>query len=181
MPPASQVARDAWHIFINHTRSDMYLHMDSVLAEAKTRWRSYPHNRSRFDMGPYQLHTIDWYLINRNWTGWLKVVSTWAEHCLTELDNMVKHLDTMCFVARVVFRGRRETAMDETLYLALEETRVVLFCFCHGWETACRNMTLREWCALGSTNSAASRWNISLAAREDALMRQQAVSNVAPL
>ena len=73
---------------------------------------------------------------------------------------MVKHLDTMCFVARVVFRGRRETAMDETLYLALEETRTVLFCFCHGWETACRNMTLREWCAFGGSASATARRHV---------------------
>ena len=181
MAAASQVAREAWHIFVSHTRADLYQHMDSVLDEAQTRWRSYPGNRGRFDVGPFQLHTIDWYLINRNWDGWLQLVYRWAEHSLKELHRMVFQLDTVCGWAQLVFRGRKEIAMDENLYLALEETKNVLGCFCRGWEIACRNMTLLEWCAFGGSTSAAARRHMPPAAFENPFERRQPVSDVAPL
>ena len=160
MAAASQVAREAWHIFVSHTRSDLYQHMDSVQLEAIVKWRSFPRNRGRCDVGPFQLHTIDWYLINRNWDGWLQGVHAWAEHSIRELLRLVCQLDTMCGWAQLVFRGRKEIAMDETLYIALEETKDVLRCFSHGWETACRNMTLREWCAFGGSTSATARRHV---------------------
>ena len=181
MAAASQVAREAWHIFVSHTRSDLYQHMDSVQAEAIVKWRSFPRNRGRCDVGPFQLHTIDWYLINRNWDGWLQLVHRWAEHSLTELHRMVFQLDTVCGWAQLVFRGRKEIAMDENLYLALEETKNVLGCFCRGWEIACRNMTLLEWCAFGGSTSAAARRHMPPAAFENPFERRQAVSDVAPL
>ena len=182
MAAASQVAREAWHIFVSHTRSDLYQHMDSVQTEAYVRWRSYPGNRGRVDVGsPFQLHTIDWYLINRNWDGWLQVVHRWAEHSLTELHRMVFQLDTVCGWAQLVFRGRKEIAMDENLYLALEETKNVLGCFCRGWEITCRNMTLQEWCAFGGSTCAAARRHMPPPAFENPFERRQAVSDVAPL
>ena len=161
MAAASQVAREAWHIFVSHTRSDLYQHMDSVQTEAYVRWRSYPGNRGRVDVGsPFQLHTIDWYLINRNWDGWLQGVHAWAEHSIRELLRLVCQLDTVCGWAQLVFRGRKEIAMDETLYIALEETKDVLRCFSHGWEVACGTMTLREWCAFGGSTSATAHRHV---------------------
>ena len=181
MAATKQVAREAWRIFVNNTRSDLYEYMDSLHTSAMARWRSYDGNRDRCDAGPFELNEIDWYRRNRNWDGWLKGVHTWATQALTELYRMVARLAMVCSWAVLVFRGQKESSMDETLYLALEETKDVLGCFARGWQVTCRNMTLAEWCSFGAGPLATTRWNISFAAREDALMRQQAVSNVAPL
>ena len=181
MAAAKQVAREAWHIFVNNTRSHLYEYMDSLHTEAKARWRSYAGNRDRCDLGPFELNTIEWYRRNRNWDGWLKGVHTWATEALTELYRRVAQFHRVCSWAVLVFRGQKENSMDETLYLALEETKDVLGCFTRGWQVTCRNMTLADWCSFGAGPLATTRWNISFAAREDALMRQQAVSNVAPL
>jgi len=66
----------------------------------------------------------------------------------------------VCGWAQLVFKGRKEIAMDENLYLALEETKGVLGCFCRGWEIACRNMTLLEWCAFGGSTSETARRHV---------------------
>ena len=87
MAPASPLAREAWRIFVNNTRSDLYEYMDSLHTEAKARWRSYDGNRDRCDAGPFELNEIDWYRRNRNWDHWLKNVHTWATHALTELSR----------------------------------------------------------------------------------------------
>ena len=181
MPPASPLAREAWRIFVNNTRSDLYEYMDSLHTSAMARWRSYDGNRDRCDAGPFELNEIDWYRRNRNWDHWLKSVHTWATQALTELSRMVAQLDRVCVWGVLLFRADKESAMDETLYLALEETKDVLGCFIHGWQVTCSNMTLAEWCSFGAGPLATKRWNISLASREEAILRQQAVSNVAPL
>ena len=71
--------------------------------------------------------------------------------------------------------------MDENLYIALEETKDVLRCFSHGWEVACRNMTLLEWCALGGSTSARERGHVPPAARMNRFERRQSVSDLALL
>jgi hypothetical protein len=172
MAATHQVAREAWRIFVATTRGELYEYLDSVHAEATARWRSYDGNRDRCDLGPYELNTIDWYRRNRNWDDWLKSVHKWAGEGLKELSRRVNQFQNVCSCAVLVFRGEQELAMDETLYLALEETKDVLGCFIHGWQNTCFSMTLAEWCSFGAGPGATTRWNISLASREAAISRQ---------
>ena len=41
--------------------------------------------------------------------------------------------------------------MDETLYLAVEETKELLACFSNGWRVMLCNMRLTDWCDFGSS------------------------------
>ena len=181
MAATHQVAREAWRIFVNNTRGDLYKYMDSLHTEAKARWRSYDGNRDRCDLGPFELNTIEWYRRNRNWDDWLKSVHKWAGETLMELSRRVNQFTNVCSCAVLVFRGEQELAMDETLYLALEETKDVLRCFFHGWRVTCSNMTLAEWCSFGAGPLATTRWNVSLAVRNAELVRQRRIERFVPL
>ena len=174
-----QVAREAWRIFVNITRGDLYEYMDSLHAEATARWRSYEGNRDRCDLGPYELNTIDWYRRNRNWGDWLKSVHKWAGETLTELSRRVNQFQNVCSCAVLVFRGEQELAMDECLYLALEETKDVLLCFIHGWQNTCFKMTLAEWCSFGSYDRGCQAWWYAAHTRQQSRWRRQALSDVA--
>ena len=181
MAATKQVAREAWRIFVNNTRADLYDYMDSVHTSAMARWRSYDGNRDRCDAGPFELNEIDWYRRNRNWGHWLKSVNTWATQALWELHRMVSQLERACIWGALLWRAEKEIAVDETMYLALEETRDLLGAFIHGWRHTVSRMTLTEWCSLGCIEHGWEQWYNALASREQDILRQQAVNNFAPL
>jgi hypothetical protein len=74
--------------------------------------------------------------------------------------------------------------MDETLYLALEETKELLGCFIHGWQVTVCNMSLNDWCSFGSNTMFAlgwEEWYRTLAASELTILRRHAVIEFGPL
>jgi hypothetical protein len=112
-------------------------------------WRSYDGNRDRYT-GPFELNQIDWYRRNKNWGHWLRRVNKWATEAIAELVRLVARLENLCTLGVLLFRCEKECAMDDTLYLAMEETKEVLKCFRDGWHRTLCNMTLTEWCSMGS-------------------------------
>ena len=181
MAAAKQVAREAWRIFVDNTRSDLYDYMDSLHTEAKARWRSYDGNRDRCDLGPFELNSIEWYRRNKNWDGWLNGVQTWATQALTELYRMVAQLVMVSNLAVLVFRGQTGSCLGEELYLALEETKDLLGCFARGWQVACRNMTLADLCSFGAGryDRGCQAWWYAAHTRQQSRWRRQALSDVA--
>ncbi len=112
-------------------------------------WRAYDGNKACHDFGPFELNEVDWYRRNINWGHWLRRTNMWATLALKELDRLVADLGKLCALGFLLFRGEKECAMDETLYLALEETKELLYCFIHGWQRTAFNLTLSEWCSFG--------------------------------
>ncbi len=181
MAANQQVARQAWRIFVHNTRTDLYDYMDSLHTSAMGRWRSYDGNRDRCDAGPFELNEIDWYRRNKTWGHWLKSLNKWATQALTELNRLVAQLDKLCALGVLLFRAEKESAVDETLYLALEETKELFGCFIHGWQVTVCNMTLNEWCSFGCIEHGWEQWYRALASREQAILRHHAVNEFAPL
>jgi hypothetical protein len=144
-------------------------------------WRSYDGNKDRCDVGPFELNEVDWYRRNKNWGHWLKSLNKWATQALTELNRLVAQLDKLCALGFLLFRAEKESAVDETLYLALEETKELLGCFIHGWQVTVCNMTLNEWCSFGCIEHGWEQWYRALASREQAILRHHAVNEFAPL
>ena len=141
MAATKQVAREAWRIFVNNTRTDLYVHLDSLHTSAMARWRSYDGNDSG-DAGPFELNEIDWYRRNRNWGPFLKSVNTWATEALAKLCRMVSSLDRLCMWGVLLWRSEKVSSVDENQYLAVEETKDLLQCFTRGWQTTLSSMTL---------------------------------------
>ena len=166
MAANQQVARQAWRIFIHVTRTDLYDHMDALHRMAMGHWRSYDGNKDRCDVGPFELNEVDWYRRNKNWGHWLKSLNKWATQALTELNRLVAQLEKLCALGFLLFRGEKECAVDDTLYLALEETKELLGCFIHGWQVTVCNMTLNEWCSFGGIEHGWEQWRRALASRE---------------
>ena len=150
MAATRQVAREAWRIFVNQSRTDLYDHMDRLhRIMAGGHWRSYDGNRDRYT-GPFELNQIDWYRRNKNWGHWLRRVNKWATEAIAEVVRLVARLENLCTLGVLLFRCEKECAVDDTLYLAMEETKEVLKCFRDGWHRTLCNMTLTEWCSMGS-------------------------------
>ena len=179
MAATQQVARQAWRVFLQHSRSELYDYMDSVQTSAKARWRTFDGNRDRCDAGPMELHSIDWYRRNKNWGEWLRDVHYWANQTLTGLNRRVAQLDRLYLLAVLLWRAEKESAVDETLYLALEETKDLLGCFIHGWQVTLSRMTLNEWCSFGSFDRRCQAWLYAVASRQQSRWRRQALSDVA--
>ena len=177
MAANQQVARQAWRVFVHLTRTHLYDHMDALHRMAMGHWRSYDGNKACHDFGPFELYEVDWYRRNKNWGHWLKRSNIWATQALTELNRLVADLGKLCALSFLLFRGEKECAMDETLYLALEETKELLGCFIHGWQVTLCNMSLTDWCSFGSNTMFAlgwEEWYRNLAASEQTIVRRQA-------
>lgn len=153
-----QVARQAWRVFVQVTRTDLYDHMDAVHTTAMGHWRSYEGNNDHVDTGPDELTRVHWYRRNANWGPWLRGTNMWATQALTELNRRVVHLDQLCALGFLLFRGDKQGAMDETLYLALEETKELLACFIAGWQVVISNMSLKDWCDFGCAAMFEAGW-----------------------
>jgi len=179
MAATQQVARQAWRVFLQNTRSELYDHIDSVHASAAARWDTFEGNRDRCDDCPMELHEIDWYRRNKNWGEWLRDVHKWATQALTELYCRVAQLDRLYLLAVLLWRAEKESAVDDTLYLALEETKDLLECFIHGWQRTLSRMTLKEWCSFGSYDRGCQAWWYAAHTRQQSRWRRQALSDVA--
>ena len=149
MAASQQVARQAWRVFVHLTRTQLYEHMDSLHRIAMGYWRSYDGNKLGTDVGPFELNEMHWYRRNKNWGPWLKRCNIWATQALTKLNRLVGDLRKQCALAFLLFRDEEE-CKDETLYLALEETKELLSCFIHGWQVTVYNMNLDDWCCFGN-------------------------------
>jgi hypothetical protein len=77
-------------------------------------------------------------------------VSRWAVKAQSKLNQLLKELDKQCVLAHLLFKDEAE-GMDETLYLAVEETKELLACFSNGWRVMLLSMRLTEWCDFGSS------------------------------
>ena len=184
MAANQQVARHAWRVFVHLTRTQLYDHMDALHRMAMGYWRSYDGNKDCHDVGPFELNEVDWYRRNKNWGPWLKRSNIWATQALTKLNRLVGELGKQCALGFLLFRDEKENPMDETLYLALEETKELLGCFIHGWQVTVCNMTLKDWCSFGSNvmfELGWEEWYRALASSEQAILRHHAVNEFAPL
>ena len=132
------------------TRTHLYVHMDELHIVAMVHWRLYDGNRLDEDVGPCELNQCGWYERNKDWGPWLKRVSRWAAHALRKLNRLLEDLNKQCALARLLFKDEAE-GMDETLYLAVEETKELLACFSNGWRVMLCNMRLTDWCDFGSS------------------------------
>jgi hypothetical protein len=126
-----------------------------------------------------ELHSIDWYRRNKNWSEWLRDVHYWANQTLTGLNRRVAQSDRLYLLAVLLWRAEKESAVDETLYLALEETKDLLGCFIHGWQVTLSRMTLTEWCSFGSCDHGCQPWMFAVASRQQSRWRRQALNHVA--
>ena len=135
---------------MHHTRTQLYEHMDLLQEIAHVHWRRYSGNRLGEDTGPAELNRCEWYKRNRNWGPWLMRVSRWAFNALSKLNQLLKELSKQCALAHLLF-GDEVECMDETLYLALEETKELLGYFNNGWRVMLLSMRLTEWCDFGSS------------------------------
>ena len=132
------------------TRTQLYEHMDELHRLAEVNWRMYDGNRLGEDVGPLELNPCGWYKRNTNWGPWLQRVSRWAANALAKLNQLLEELNWQCALARLLFKDEAEN-MDETLYLAVEETKELLACFSNGWRVMLCNMRLTDWCDFGSS------------------------------
>ena len=144
MAACQQVTRQAWRVFVNHTRTELYEIMDSLHQLAMAFWRSYDGNNMGSDVGPFELMGTEWYKRNRYWGPWLKRTNIWATQSKALLDQLVAQLQRQCGLSLLMFKDN-EDYMDETLYLALAETKDLLACFIVGWKVAVYNMNLEDW------------------------------------
>ena len=146
------LGRQAWRVLTHVTRTHLYAQMDSLHRMARGHWQSYDGNNLGTDAGPFELNEVDWYRRNGNWGPWLKRCYLWATNALKRLNRLLADLQKHCALSRLLFKDE-DTCMDETLYLALEETKELLACFIAGWRVMLRNMTLDEWCDFGLSSA----------------------------
>ena len=184
MAANQQVARHAWRVFVHLTRTQLYDHMDALHRMAMGYWRSYDGNKDCHDIGPFELNAVDWYRRNTHWGPWLKRANIWATQALTKLNGLVIDLDRLCDLGCLLFKGEKELAMDETLYIALEETKELLGCFAQGWRVCVSNMPLDDWCSFGSNVMFApgwQEWYRALANGDQVILRSHPLTEFAPL
>ena len=149
MAASHQVARQAWHVVVHVTRTHLYSHMDFLHAMAMFHWRAYDGNKDGHDIGPFELNEVDWYVRHKEWGHWLRAGNIWATKSVAELDRLVADLGKLCALGNLLFKGDKESAMDETLYIAVEETKDLLRCYINGWKVTVSNMSLDAWCSFG--------------------------------
>ena len=147
------LGRQAWRVLTHVTRTHLYVHMDEMHTVAMVHWRLYDGSRLDEDVGPFELNQCGWYKRNTDWGPWLKRVSRWAAHALRKLNRLLEDLNKQCALARLLFKDNEPECMDETLYLAIEETKELLACFCNGWRVMLCNMSLNDWCDFGLSNT----------------------------
>ena len=145
------LGRQAWRVLTHETRRSLYVHMDIMHQLAQAHWHRFPGNILGTDAGPFELNECDWYRRNSNWGPWLKLGQRWATKALKGLSRLLADLEKQCALSRLLFKDENP-CMDETLYLALEETKELLACYISGWRVMLRNMTLDEWCWFGVHN-----------------------------